>query len=910
MSKETLQEFAKQLNLPEKELLQKFKEIGIALESGNDIVSDEHKKQLMQQLQANHNDAAPAKKRLKITRRKQPGTIASSTSTSTNTERNIAGVHVETRRRKRFSISFEEDSARQSAKLSKASVQPLKKTTHLSTKTKITQDNIQQPDQTTPLEKETKKKIQSPEKTIHQETISTPGEKKKQHVSTETKTTAISSILSVEEIAKRKKEQKSAAKLHEHQQALKEQQELYKKREDLRQQKEAALSQETEAPRQKNKSLAHKKATEKANEDISEKEKERTTRYKKNKARNERILDEEDEIAWYGSRKAHKAARTAQANPKAFQVPIEPVIYEVKVPETITVAELAKRMSVKAAQVIKSLMKMGLMVTINQVLDQETALIVVEEMGHKGIAASNEDDPGIFLGTEEVHNNAPVLPRAPVVTVMGHVDHGKTSLLDYIRHSKIAAGEAGGITQHIGAYSLKTPKGRITFLDTPGHAAFTQMRARGAKATDIVILVVAADDGVMPQTVEAINHARAANVPIVIAVNKIDKDNANPEKIRQELSKHEVVPENWGGNVQFVDISAKKGTNIDSLLDAVLLEAEVLELKAPVDVPAHGVVIEARLDRSRGAVITLLVQSGTLHKGDTLLAGSAYGKVRAMYDEHGKEIKTVFPSMAVEVLGLSSIPHSGEEALVLLNDKKAREIALFRQGKYRDVRLARQEANKLENIFNQREAGKTQKLPIIIKADVQGSYEALSASLKELSTDEVRVIVVHEAVGGVNESDINLAIASDAIIVAFNVQADANAKKLAQNENVNIRYYSIIYDVIDDIKAALSGLLSPEKKEQKLGLAQVRQVIFTPKAGVVVGCMILEGVVRNNCNVRILRDNVVIHTGEINSLKRFKDDVKEVKQGFECGITITNFKNFQEKDQLEFFEIQEIKRSL
>lgn len=910
MSKETLQEFAKQLNLPEKELLQKFKEIGIALESGNDIVSDEHKKQLMQQLQANHNDAAPAKKRLKITRRKQPGTIASSTSTSTNTERNIAGVHVETRRRKRFSISFEEDSARQSAKLSKASVQPLKKTTHLSTKTKITQDNIQQPDQTTPLEKETKKKIQSPEKTIHQETISTPGEKKKQNVSTETKTTAISSILSVEEIAKRKKEQKSAAKLHEHQQALKEQQELYKKKEDLRQQKEAALSQETEAPRQKNKSLAHKKATEKANEDISEKEKERTTRYKKNKARNERILDEEDEIAWYGSRKAHKAARTAQANPKAFQVPIEPVIYEVKVPETITVAELAKRMSVKAAQVIKSLMKMGLMVTINQVLDQETALIVVEEMGHKGIAASNEDDPGIFLGTEEVHNNAPVLPRAPVVTVMGHVDHGKTSLLDYIRHSKIAAGEAGGITQHIGAYSLKTPKGRITFLDTPGHAAFTQMRARGAKATDIVILVVAADDGVMPQTVEAINHARAANVPIVIAVNKIDKDNANPEKIRQELSKHEVVPENWGGNVQFVDISAKKGTNIDSLLDAVLLEAEVLELKAPVDVPAHGVVIEARLDRSRGAVITLLVQSGTLHKGDTLLAGSAYGKVRAMYDEHGKEIKTVFPSMAVEVLGLSSIPHSGEEALVLLNDKKAREIALFRQGKYRDVRLARQEANKLENIFNQREVGKTQKLPIIIKADVQGSYEALSASLKELSTDEVRVIVVHEAVGGVNESDINLAIASDAIIVAFNVQADANAKKLAQNENVNIRYYSIIYDVIDDIKAALSGLLSPEKKEQKLGLAQVRQVIFTPKAGVVVGCMILEGVVRNNCNVRILRDNVVIHTGEINSLKRFKDDVKEVKQGFECGITITNFKNFQEKDQLEFFEIQEIKRSL
>jgi len=904
VSKETLQEFAKQLNLPEKELLQKFKEIGIALESSDDIISDEHKKQLMQQLKSSHNDATPAKKRLKITRRKQPGAVNTSfTTTPTNTEHNIAGVQVETRRRKRLSISFEKDSLlQQSAKPAKASLQPVKKTIHPTT---ATQDNIKQPDQTPSIEKETKKKNQLTEKTIHQETLSAPEEKK----SAETKTTASPSILSAEEIAKREKERKSAAKLHAHQQALKEQQELYRKKEDLRQQKEAVLSQETETPRPKNKSLAHKKTAEKANEDTSEKEKERATRYKKSKTRNERILDEEDEIAWHGSRKAHKTARIAQANPNAFQVPVEPVVYEVKVPETITVAELAKRMSIKAAQVIKNLMQMGLMVTINQVLDQETALIVVEEMGHKGIAASNEDDPEILLG-EEIHNSAPALPRAPVVTVMGHVDHGKTSLLDYIRQSKVAAGEAGGITQHIGAYSLKTSKGRITFLDTPGHAAFTQMRARGAKATDIVILVVAADDGVMPQTVEAINHARAANVPIVVAVNKIDKDNANPERIRQELSKHEVVPENWGGNVQFIDISAKEGTNIDNLLDAVLLEAEVLELKAPVDAPAHGVVIEARLDRNRGAVITLLVQSGTLHKGDMLLAGSAYGKVRAMYDEHGKEIKTVFPSMAVEVLGLSGVPHSGEEALVLLNDKKAREIALFRQGKYRDVRLAKQEANKLENIFNQREAGKVQNLSIIIKADVQGSYEALSASLKELSTDEVRVSVVHEAVGGVNESDINLAIASDAIIVAFNVRADANAKKLAQNESVNIRYYSIIYDVIDDIKAALSGLLSPEQKEQKLGLAQVRQVIFTPKSGVVAGCMVLEGVVRNNCKVRILRDNVVIHTGEINSLKRFKDDVKEVKQGFECGITITNFKNIQEKDQLEFFEIQEIKRSL
>ena len=554
-------------------------------------------------------------------------------------------------------------------------------------------------------------------------------------------------------------------------------------------------------------------------------------------------------------------------------------------------------------------MNMGMVVTINQVLDQETALIVVEEMGHKGVAAKTED-PETFLGEEENIHDAPLLPRAPVVTVMGHVDHGKTSLLDFIRRSKVVAGEAGGITQHIGAYSVENKGGKITFLDTPGHAAFTEMRARGAKATDIVILVVAADDGVKPQTIEAINHAKAANVPIVVAVNKIDKAGADPQKIRQELSQHEVIPEDWGGDTQFVDISAKQGTHIDALLEAVLLQAELLELKAPVESPATGVVVEARLDKGKGAVITLLVQSGTLKKGDVLLAGNAYGKVRALYDENGKAVKAAGPSSPVEVLGLSSVPRSGEDALVLKNEKKAREIALFRQGKYRDLRLARQEAGKLENLFKHINAGEIQTLPLIIKSDVQGSYEALSKALKELSTDEIRVSVIHEGAGAIAESDVNLALASNARIIGFNVRADASARSLAEREGIDIHYYNIIYEAIDDIKAALSGMLSPEKKEQQIGTVEIRQVITISKIGNVAGCMVTDGVVRDNSKIRLIRNNVVIHTGEIESLRRFKDTVKEVKQGFECGITLKNYQDIQMGDQMEVFEVIEIQREL
>ncbi len=609
-----------------------------------------------------------------------------------------------------------------------------------------------------------------------------------------------------------------------------------------------------------------------------------------------------------GGKKGKKQLKL-EPNQHAFQAPTEPVVHEVLIPETITVADLAHKMAVKGVEVVKALMKMGMMVTINQSIDQDTALIVVEELGHIGKPAA-ADDPEAFLDENAEVVEAELLPRPPVVTVMGHVDHGKTSLLDYIRRAKVVQGEAGGITQHIGAYHVETPRGVITFLDTPGHEAFTAMRARGAKATDIVILVVAADDGVMPQTIEAIAHAKAAGVPMVVAVNKNNKEAANPERIRQELTAHEVVPDEWGGDVQFIDVSAKKGLNIDALLEAVLLEAEVLELTAPVEAPAKGIIVEARLDKGRGAVATLLVQSGTLRKGDMLLAGTAFGKIRAMSDENGKSISEAGPSIPVEILGLSDVPNAGEDAMVLADEKKAREIALFRQGKYRDVRLAKQQAAKLENMFNNMGESQAQSLSVIIKADVQGSYEALSGSLKKLSTDEVKVNVLHSGVGGITESDINLAIASGAVIIGFNVRADASARKLAETESVEIRYYNIIYDAIDDVKAAMSGMLAPEEKEQVTGTVEIRQVISVSKVGNIAGCMVTDGVVKRDSHIRLIRNNVVIHTGELASLKRYKDDVKEVRMGFECGLMLKGYNEIMEGDQLECFDIVEVARSL
>ena len=614
---------------------------------------------------------------------------------------------------------------------------------------------------------------------------------------------------------------------------------------------------------------------------------------------------------WRSSSGGPKGRRHAQVAEREsnFHQPTEAIVHDVYVPETITVAELAHKMAVKASEVIKQLMKLGQMVTINQVLDQETAMILVEEMGHKAFAAKIQDVEAELaeMGDNE---NAELLPRAPVVTVMGHVDHGKTSLLDYIRRTKVATGEAGGITQHIGAYHVKTGRGIVTFLDTPGHEAFTAMRARGAKATDIVILVVAADDGVMPQTKEAIAHAKAAGVPIVVAINKIDKQGANVNRVTQELVAEDVIPEEYGGDIPFVPVSAKSGQGIDSLLENVLLQAEILELTAPVEAMAKGLVIEARLDKGRGPVATVLVQSGTLHRGDVVLVGQEYGRIRAMLSETGKAISEAGPSIPVEIQGLTGVPSAGEEIVVLNDERKAREIGLFRQGKFRDVKLAKQQAAKLENMFENIGEGEVKSLPLIIKTDVQGSQEALASSLLKLSNDEVRVQIVHAAVGGITETDVNLALASQAVIIGFNTRADAQARHQAEANGVDIRYYNIIYDAIDEVKAAMSGMLAAEKREHALGLVEIRQVINVSRVGAIAGCFVTEGLVRRGSPVHLLRDNVVIWSGEIDSLKRFKDDVKEVKANFECGLTLKNYNDIKVGDQLEVYEIQEIARTL
>ncbi|MEY4980390.1 MAG: translation initiation factor [Pseudomonadota bacterium] len=591
-----------------------------------------------------------------------------------------------------------------------------------------------------------------------------------------------------------------------------------------------------------------------------------------------------------------------------FVVPAENKVLEVHVPETITVSELAHKMSLKSSEVIKQLMKLGQMATINQPLDQDTAMIVVEELGHKAVVAAL-DDPEAFTD-EGAQHNAELLPRAPVVTVMGHVDHGKTSLLDYIRRTKVAAGEAGGITQHIGAYHVETPRGMVSFLDTPGHEAFTAMRARGAKATDIVILVCAADDGVMPQTKEAIRHAKAAGVPMVVALTKMDKPGINLERVRSELISEEVVPEELGGDIPFVGVSAKTGMGVDALLEQVLLQAEVLELKAPVDAMAKGLVIEARLDKGRGSVATVLVQSGTLKAGDVVLVGQTSGRVRAMVDENGRSIKSAGPSIPVEIQGLSEVPQAGDEFIVMSDERRAREIATYRAGKFRNTKLARQQAAKLDNMFTDLSAGEVKVLPIIIKSDVQGSQEALSSSLLKLSTDEVKVQLVFAGVGGISESDVNLAIASKAVIIGFNVRADVGARKLAEGNDVDLRYYNIIYDAVDELKAAMSGMLAPEKREEVIGSAEIRTVFVATKIGTIAGCMVTSGMVNRNAHFRLLRNNVVVFTGEIDTLKRLKDDVREVKEGFECGIKLKNFNDIKEGDQLEFFEVKEVARTI
>jgi len=609
-----------------------------------------------------------------------------------------------------------------------------------------------------------------------------------------------------------------------------------------------------------------------------------------------------------GNEKSDKYREAEESLTHGFALPTAPIVHEVLIPETITVAELAKRMSVKVAEVIKVMMTLGAMATINQVIDQETAVIVVEEMGHKA-RIIKEDAIEVGLG-EAISKGSNTESRAPVVTIMGHVDHGKTSLLDYIRTTKVAAGEAGGITQHIGAYHVSTPKGDITFLDTPGHAAFTAMRARGAQATDIVILIVAADDGAKPQTIEAIQHAKAAKVPIIVAINKMDKPDADPEKVMNELSVHEVIPEAWGGDTMFVNISAKSGLGIDSLLDAILLQSEVLELTALTDGAAKGVVIESRLDKGRGPVATVLVQSGTLRKGDILLAGFQYGRVRALVGDNGDPVDSAGPSIPVEVLGLSAIPHAGDEAVVVPDEKKAREVALFRQGKFRDVKLARRQKSSIEGIMENMTATESKVLNIVLKADVQGSLEAISDALVKLSNDEVKVEVISNGVGGITESDVHLAIASNAVLIGFNVRADGGAKRLAEQESVALHYFSVIYDIVDQIKGALTGMLAPQFKEEIIGIAEVRDVFKSPKIGAIAGCMVTEGSIKRNNPIRVLRSNVVIYEGTLESLRRFKDDVVEVRQGFECGIGVKNYNDIKPGDLIEVYETVEIKRDL
>ncbi len=641
-------------------------------------------------------------------------------------------------------------------------------------------------------------------------------------------------------------------------------------------------------------------------EDEQDEGEERRARRKQNKQRRHKDDDRDDAPRREKRRKGGKRSTLQHG----FNKPAAPVEREVRLGETITVGELANRMAVKASEVIKTMMKMGEMVTINQVLDQETATLVVEEMGHKVVLVSENALEQEILADRDEEQNKQLVSRAPVVTVMGHVDHGKTSLLDHIRKAKVAAGEAGGITQHIGAYHVKTEHGMITFLDTPGHAAFTSMRARGASATDIVILVVASDDGVMPQTIEAIQHAKAAGVPIVVAITKMDKPEADPDRIKNELAQRDVIPEEWGGDVMFVPVSARTGEGIENLLEAVLLQAEVLDLKAVATGMARGIVIESRLDRGRGPVASILVQEGTLRRGDVVLCGLEYGKIRAMRDETGREVTEAGPSIPVEILGLSGVPQAGDEATVVKDERKAREVANYRQGKYREVKLAKQQKAKLENMFANMQEGDVKELNIVLKSDVQGSLEAISDSLMKLSTDEVKVNIIGSGVGGITETDASLANASNAIIIGFNVRADASAKRLIDQESVDLRYYSVIYDLLDEVKAAMGGMLAPEYKQEIIGLAEVRDVFKSPKLGAIAGCMVVEGVVKRSAPIRVLRDNVVIFEGELESLRRFKDDVQEVRNGMECGIGVKNYNDVRVGDQIEVFETVQVERSL
>lgn len=912
MAQTTVEQFAGELKLPTALLLEQLKSAGVHKTNADEELSEGDKAALLDHLRKEHGTLAP-KNKITLTRK------SSSEIKKTDNSGKARTIQVEVRKKR--VIEQREEAGLPEEELVEEVV--------AETVAEVVEAPIEAPapEVEAPVEpvvepepvvvESAAEPVAEPEPAVAEPVVAeAPAAPEPEKVVVRQQTISRKDLLGAEEIALREQEAKRHATL------LALQAEDKRKKEELAQRRldeEAKRLAEAEAAKAKAAKLSegtlHKPAAKEGAEKPAVKD------AKKGKGNNKEWTEAENKKRGLKTRGDVAGGKTGWRAPKgkggkhhdeeqqhAFTAPTEPLVYEVLVPETITVADLAHKMSVKSGEVIKTLMGMGMMVTINQVLDQETAIIIVEEMGHKAQAAA-PNDPDAFIEEAE-HAEAVMETRPPVVTVMGHVDHGKTSLLDYIRRSRVATGEAGGITQHIGAYHVETPSGMVTFLDTPGHEAFTAMRARGAKATDIVILVVSADDGVMPQTIEAIHHAKAAGVPLVVAINKIDKPDADPERVKMELVSQEVVPEDFGGDTMFRAVSAKTGQGIDDLLEAVLLQAEVLELKAPKNTPAKGLVIEGRLDKGRGSVATILVQSGTLKRGDMILAGTTFGKVRAMLDETGKDIQEAGPSMPVEVLGLSDVPSAGEEVIVLNDERKAREIALFRQGKYRDVKLAKQQAAKLENMFEQMESGEVQTLGLIIKSDVQGSYEALAASLQKLSTSEVKVNIIHTGVGAISESDVNLAAASKAVLIGFSVRADSGARKLIDTLGVDVRYYNIIYEAVDEIKAALGGMLAPEQKEQMIGTVEVREVFRISKIGAIAGCYVQDGMIKRNSKVRVLRNNVIVHTGELDSLKRFKDDVKEVKNNFECGLSLKGYNDIEVGDILEVYEMVEVARTL
>ncbi|MEL7291574.1 MAG: translation initiation factor IF-2 [Pseudomonadota bacterium] len=893
MTQITVKALSEEIGTPVDRLIEQLADAGMKKASG-DQVSDEEKQKLLTHLKKEHGDTSGDAEPTRLTlQRKTRSTLSVNAGGGKSKD-----VQVEVRKKRTYvkrSI-IEDDAKREAEEAAKREAEELaKREAEEQAKREAAEKAQREAEEKAKREADAKREAEEKAKRVQADKAKKEMNAQNADTNTQAKKEADELKRRQEEEAQRKAEQEAAK--------------LVEEARKLAEENEARWTEEEQKKKELENSDYHVTTSTYAREaeDAEDRKEEGARRRKKKKASSN---DEQNNRGGRNQRGRGRKGRLAKpaSMQQGFDKTATVAKADVVIGETIVLSELANKMSVKATEVIKVMMKMGAMATINQVIDQETAQLVAEEMGHKVIIRKeNELEEAVM---QDRDNNAEAAPRAPVVTIMGHVDHGKTSTLDYIRRTHVASGEAGGITQHIGAYHVETENGMITFLDTPGHAAFTAMRARGAQATDIVVLVVAADDGVMPQTVEAIQHAKAAGVPLIVAVNKIDKEDANPDNVKNELAQYDVIPEEWGGENMFVHISAKQGTNIDGLLEAILLQSEVLELTAVKEGMASGVVVESRLDKGRGPVATVLVQSGTLNKGDIVLCGQEYGRVRAMRDELGKEITEAGPSIPVEILGLSGVPSSGDEATVVRDERKAREVANYRAGKFREVKLARQQKSKLENMFSNMAAGEVAELNVVLKADVQGSVEAISDSLLKLSTDEVKVNIVGSGVGGITETDVVLAEASNAIILGFNVRADASARRAVETASVDLRYYSIIYQLIDEVKQAMGGMLAPEFKQEIIGLAEVRDVFKSPKLGAIAGCMVTEGLIKRNNPIRVLRDNVVIYEGELESLRRFKDDVQEVKSGYECGIGVKNYNDVRVGDQIEVFEIVEIKRTL